>query len=230
MLPLALLVGHALNKALAEGKTRMLRANALLNLAMAIIGLAAVAWLQMKKPVYVDEPQHVALAVLALASVALANLLTLARPLRFWAAPAVGMGLLVALLPTALPNTIVNNKTPDGFISDHADQLRQVNTLLSNDLGAASALAWHVARPTVYLYNTVGETKYGQSYADASDRQVELDQVQAWLAAARRKGSVGVVMRVKSSDETHEVDLLPKDGQQYEQGNIKIFIFDQTPP
>ncbi|EIK95859.1 4-amino-4-deoxy-L-arabinose transferase [Pseudomonas sp. M47T1] len=230
MLPLALLVGHALNKAMADGKTRMLRANALLNLAIALIGLSAIAWLQMKKPVFVDEPQHLALALVALASVAVVNLLAWARPLRFWAAPAVGMGLLVAMLPSALPDTIVNNKTPDAFIARHTDELRQVQTLLSNDLGAASALAWHVARPTVYLYNTVGETKYGQSYPDASGRQVELDQVQAWMTEARRKGSVGVVMRVKSDDEVHEVELLPKDGKRFEQGNLKIFIFDQAAP
>ncbi len=230
MLPLALLIGHVLNRALDEGKTLMLRSNAALNLAIAVIGLAAVAWLQVKKPVYIDEPQHLALAILALASVAVANVLALVRPLRFWVAPAIGMGFLVALLPTALPNSIVNNKTPDAFIAEHTDELRGVHTLLSNDLGAASALAWHVARPEVYLYNTVGETKYGQGYADAQYRQVELDHVQAWMTEQRRQGTVGVVMRVKSDDEVHEVDLLPKDGKHYEQGNLNIYIFDQTPP
>ncbi|MGY4495973.1 lipid IV(A) 4-amino-4-deoxy-L-arabinosyltransferase [Pseudomonas sp. TE3610] len=230
MLPLALLAGHLLSHSLAQGKTLMLRCNAALNLAMGLLGLAVIAWLQHKKPVYIDEPQHLTLITVALAGVAVANLLALTQPLRLWAAPAVGMGLLVALLPAALPNKVVFNKTPDAFIADHAQELGGTHTLLSNDLGAASALAWHVARPTVYLYNTVGETKYGQSYADASDRGVDLDQVQAWMTQARRQGSVGVVMRVKSSDESHEVDLLPKDGKQYEQGNIKIFIFDQTAP
>ena len=230
MLPLALLLGHLLNQALAQGKTLMLRSNAVLNLAMGVIGLAAIAWLQHKKPVYVDEPQHLALIVVALGGVVLANVLALLKPLRCWAAPAVGMGVLIALLPAALPDSIVNNKTPDAFIAEHSDELRQTHTLLANDLGAASALAWHTAQPTVFLYNTVGETKYGLSYADSSAREVQLEQVQAWMTDARRQGSVGVVMRVKSDDELHEVDLLPKDGKRFVQGSLMIFIFDQTPP
>ncbi|WP_455925994.1 lipid IV(A) 4-amino-4-deoxy-L-arabinosyltransferase [Pseudomonas putida] len=230
MLPLALLLGHQLSQALAQGKTLMLRSNAVLNLIIGAVGLAAIAWLQHKKPVYVDEPQHLALIVLALASVVLANALALFKPLRFWAAPAVGMGMLIALLPAALPDSIVNNKTPDAFIAAHSDELRQVHTLLANDLGAASALAWHTAQPAVYLYNTVGETKYGLGYADSSAREVQLEQVQAWMAEARRQGSVGVVMRVKSDDELHEVDLLPKDGKRVVQGSLMIFIFEQTPP
>ena len=230
MLPLALLVGHVLNQAMAQRKTLLLRSNAGLNLALGLLGLVAIAWLQLKKPIYDNEPLHLLLVVSALLGMAATNLLALLKPLRFWAAPAIGMGLLVGFLPSALPDRIVNNKTPDAFITEHADELRHTHTLLANDLGAASALAWHAARPTVYLYNTIGETKYGLSYADSKARAVQLDQVQAWMADARRQGSVGVVMRVKGDDEVHEVELLPKDGKRYDQGSLVIFIFDQTPP
>lgn len=37
-------------------------------------------------------------------------------------------------------------------------------------------------------------------------------------------------MRVKGDDERQEVDLLPKDGKRYEQGNIVILIFPQSAP
>jgi 4-amino-4-deoxy-L-arabinose transferase len=33
---------------------------------------------------------------------------------------------------------------------------------------------------------------------------------------------------VKSDDELHEIDLLPKDGKRYEQGNIVILIFPKA--
>jgi 4-amino-4-deoxy-L-arabinose transferase len=101
--------------------------------------------------------------------------------------------------------------------------------LLSNDLGAASALAWRLKRPDVALYNTIGELKYGLDYPDGVQQQIDLDKVQAWMHEARRKGSVGVVMRVKGDDELHEVELLPKDGKRYERGNIVILIFPQEP-
>ena len=51
----------------------------------------------------------------------------------------------------------------------------------------------------------------------------------AALSPARRTGSVGVVMRVKGEQELSELELLPKDGKRYEQGNLVILIFPQVP-
>ncbi|MGC5698773.1 lipid IV(A) 4-amino-4-deoxy-L-arabinosyltransferase [Pseudomonas sp. NFXW11] len=230
LLPLALLMGNTLMDRLAAGKTRLLAANGLLNLLAGLLGLLALVYFQMKKPVYVDEPQHLVLVYVLLLGWILSNLLQAMRPLTLWAAPALGSFLLVALAPAALPNKVVYNKIPDQFIIDHLAELGQAKALLSNDLGAASALAWRLRRPDVTLYNTEGEVKYGLAFADAAQRKVDLDQVQPWLAEARKQGSVGVVMRVKSSDEVHEVELLPKDAKHYEQGNIQIFIIPQSQP
>lgn len=230
MLPLALLIGHTLTSRLEQAKTGIIRANGLLNLALGLVALLAVAYLQFSNPIYDHEPLNLAVMLIALGGWGIANALQVARPSALSLAPAVGMLALVALLPAALPNSIVYNKTPDRFISEHAQELRQARSLLSNELGAASALAWHTARPDITLYNTVGETKYGFSYPDSQGRAVTLNDVQQWMVQARRKGSVGVVMRVKEDSELHEVDLLPKDGKRYEQGNIVIFIFAQTTP
>ena len=85
-------------------------------------------------------------------------------------------------------------------------------------------------RPDVALYNTVGELKYGLAYPDSPQQRVDPDQVQQWMSEARQQGSVGVVMRVKGDDELHEIELLPKDGKRYEQGNLVILIFPQVAP
>jgi len=156
------------------------------------------------------------------------NLFQAARPLKLWAAPVIGSWLLVALVPAALPHSVVYNKTPDQFIIDHLDELQPTASLLSNDLGAASALSWRMGRPDVSLYNTVGEVKYGIAYPDTAHRRIDTHEVQQWMSEARKKGSVGVVMRVKGDDEVAEVNLLPKDGKRYEQGNIVILIFPQA--
>jgi len=58
-------------------------------------------------------------------------------------------------------------------------------------------------------------------------QRVDTDSVQEWMREARRNGSVGVVMRVKGDDELQEIELLPKDGKRYEQGNLVILIFPQ---
>jgi len=230
LLPLALLMGNTLMDRLATGKTRLLACNGVLNLVAGLLGLLALVYFQLKKPVYVDEPQHLALVYVVLLGWILSNLLQAMRPLSLWAAPALGSFLLVALAPAALPNKVVYNKIPDQFIIDHVAELGQAKALLSNDLGAASALAWRLGRPDVTLYNTEGEVKYGLGYADSAARKVDLNQVQPWIAQARQQGTVGVVMRVKSSDEAHEVELLPKDAKRYEQGNIVIFIIPQSLP
>ena len=230
LLPVALLMGHTLMDRLATGTTRILSLNGVLNLLAGLLALLALVYFQLKKPVYVDEPQHLVLVYILLLGWIISNLLQAMRPLSLWAAPALGSFLLVALAPAALPNKVVYNKIPDQFIIDHVAELGQAKALLSNDLGAAAALAWRLRRPDVTLYNTQGEVKYGLGYEDTAARKVDLNQVQPWIEQARKQGSIGVVMRVKSSDEEHEVELLPKDAKRYEQGNIVIFIIPQSQP
>ena len=232
LLPLALLMGHTLTDKLAQARGRVLQVNGWLNLIIGVLGLLAIVYFQLKKPIY--APQQELLSLVLVFSVLLgwiiANLLQAVRPLRLWAAPALGSWLLVALVPAALPHSVVNNKTPDQFIIDHAVELAATQRLLSNDLGAASALAWRLKRPDVALYNTIGEVKYGLAYADSTARRVDLASVQQWLGDARKQGSVGVVMRVKGASEQRELALLPADGKRYEQGNMVILLFPQVAP
>lgn len=232
LLPLALLMGNTLADKLAAARGRTLQVNGWLNLILGVLGLLALAYFQIKKPLYdlQEEPLSLVLVVIVLVGWILSNLLQATRPLRLWAAPAIGSWLLVALAPAALPHSVVYNKTPDQLIIDHVPELQQASALLSNDLGAASALSWRLGRPEITLYNTVGEVKYGIAFADTAYRRVDIPQVLKWLAKARQKGSVGVVMRVKGDYARMELNLLPKDAKRYEQGNMVILIFPQAVP
>jgi 4-amino-4-deoxy-L-arabinose transferase len=230
MLPLALLMGPALVDRLKRAKLNDVRLNGVLNLTLGVILLMTLGFMQFKRPIYIDEPLNLALVIIAVSGWIVTNACSALKPLNAWAAPAIGALLVVALLPAGLPNRMVANKTPDQFIALHTQELAQSQTLMSNDLGTAAALAWRTRRTDVALYNTVGEVKYGLSYPDATARKVDLDFVQQWMAQARRKGSVGVVMRTNSSDESREVDLLPKDGVRYQEGNIVILLFPQYAP
>ena len=153
MLPLALLMGSALSDKLAQGRGRVLRINGWLNLAIGVLVLLALSWFQLKKPVYEpgEETLSLVLVFIFLFGWIVANLLQAARPLKLWAAPLIGSGLLVLLVPAALPHSVVYNKTPDQFIIDHIDELQPSVALLSNDLGAASALSWRLKRPDITL-------------------------------------------------------------------------------
>lgn len=227
LLPLALLLGHTLADRLKLEQGRVLGLNGLLNLLLGLTALLALVYLQLKKPLYNHELHNLVLVFIGLIGWIMANLLQAFRPLQCWAAPAFGSLLLIGLLPAGLPDSVVANKMPDQFIRHHADQLAQTGKLLSNDLGAAAALAWRLKRPDVALYNTIGELKYGFAYPDSVQQRVDPDQVQQWMRNARQSGSVGVVMRVKGEDELQEIERLPKDGKRYEQGNLVILIFPQ---
>ena len=231
LLPLALLMGHALATWIVRARSRTIRINGVLNTLLAMAGLVGLLYVQLTRPVYDNtEVFSLSLGYIVLLGWLLSNALQALRPLQLWAAPALGMGLLVALLPAAMPGEIVNSKMPDQFIAEHVQELGQTSTLLSNDLGAASALSWRLGRPDVSLYNTVGELKYGLSYADSAARQVDMDNIGRWMKEARLRGSVGVVMRGHSALETQEVELLPLGGKRYERGNLAIFIFPKVQP
>ncbi|WP_085603474.1 MULTISPECIES: lipid IV(A) 4-amino-4-deoxy-L-arabinosyltransferase [unclassified Pseudomonas] len=227
LLPLALLLGHALADRLRLEQGRALGLNGLLNLLLGLVTLIALVYVQLKRPLYDHELHSLVLVFIALTGWIISNLLQAFRPLQCWAAPAVGSLLLIALLPAALPKSVVANKMPDQFVLAHQAELAATTHLLSNDLGAASALSWRVKRPQVAMYNTIGELKYGLAYPDGIHQRVDPDQVQQWMREARKTGSVGVVMRVKGQDELDELDRLPKDGVRYEQGNLVIMILPQ---
>lgn len=231
LFPLALLMGHTVVKWLEQRHTRALRLNGVINTVLASVALIALIYLQATKEVYENtEMFSLSLVFIVLIGWIIANALQIMRPLTMWAMPALGIGLLVALLPAAMPAQIVDSKMPDQFIAQHQQALSETSSLLSNDLGAASALAWRLKRPQVDLFNTVGELKYGLEDPAMAARKVGMDDVAQWMTEARKKGSVGVVMRVNSTQEAQEIELLPADGTHYQRGNLQIYIFAKRQP
>ena len=231
LLPLALLMGHALMSWIDQGRSTVIRLNGLLNALLAVAGLTGLIYLQVTRPVYANtEMFSLSLGLIVLMGWLLANALQAMRPLQLWAAPALGMGLLVALLPAAMPASVVNNKMPDQFIAEHVQELSQTRTLLSNELGSAAALSWRLKRPDVTLYDTEGELKYGLDYADSATRKVDMANIGEWMKEAQARGPVGVVMRARSAHEVQEVEMLPLGGKRYERGDLAIFIFPQANP
>lgn len=231
LLPLALLMGYTVMNWIADQNGRVLRINGVVNVVLAIAALIALIYLQATREIYEHtEMFSLSLGYIVLLGWLIAGALQTVRPLTLWAMPALGIGLLVALLPAAMPATIVNSKMPDQFIAEHQQELSQTRSLLSNDLGAASALSWRLRRPQVDLFNTVGELKYGLDDPAMASRKVSLDGVGEWMTEARKKGSVGVVMRVNSTSDEQQLELLPIDGQHFRRGNLEIFIFAQSKP
>ncbi|MCQ9392977.1 lipid IV(A) 4-amino-4-deoxy-L-arabinosyltransferase [Pseudomonas viridiflava] len=228
LLPLALLMANALVERLRNGQVTALRLNGGFNAVASLVGLLVLLYLQWKNPVYDHEPIHLLLAIGVQTVWMLTNVLQALRPLSAWAMPAAGSLLLVALLPAALPYTLVYDKTPDQFVARHFSELAASRSLLSNDLGAASALAWRLKRSDIAFFNTVGELKYGLDYPDVRQRKVGLKDIDAWMTEARHKGQVAVIMRGDGKEELRELGALPKGGKRYEEGDLVIVIYGQS--
>ena len=232
LLPLALLMGHALIDVMQQGKTRAICINGLLNFVLGMAAMVTLIYLQIGDPLYGNshaEMFSLSLTFIVLLGWVLTNLLQAFRPLTLWATPALGIGLLVLLLPAGMPARISNNEMPDQFVLEHLDELQQTQALLSNELGSASALAWRLNRSDVAFYDTEGELQYGLQYPDTVQRKVGLDDVQSWLAEARRQGAVGVLMRVRSTSEHLEEGQLPPGGKRYRKGDLVLTIYPKLP-
>ena len=232
LLPLALLMGHALTELLQQGKARAICINGLLNFAIGMAAMVALIYLQISRPPYGNshaEMFSLSLIFIVLLGWILANLLQAFRPQTLWAMPVLGIGLLVILLPASMPAQVTDNEMPDQFVLEHLDELKQTSALLSNELESASALAWRLQRPEVGLYETEGELRYGLQYPDTVQRKISLDQVQDWLKDARQKGSVGVLVRAGSSSEMRQVGQLPPGGTRYDKGYLQLIIYPKLP-
>ncbi|WLH28137.1 lipid IV(A) 4-amino-4-deoxy-L-arabinosyltransferase [Pseudomonas canadensis] len=232
LLPLALLMGHTLVGLINQHKARTICLNGLLNFVIGMAAMIVLIYLQIARPLYSNshaEMFSLSLAFIVLLGWILTNLLQAFRPLTLWAMPALGIGLLVILLPASMPEWIADNEMPDQFVLEHLEELQQTQALLSNELGNASALAWRLKRPEVALYDTEGELRYGLQYAGSVQRKVGLDDVQTWLKEKRQHGSVGVLMRVNSTSEMREAGQLPPGGKRYYKGSLELIIYPQSP-
>lgn len=115
LLPLSLLMGHAVIDLLNQHKTRAIFINGALNFILGMAAMVTLIYLQIADPIYSNshaEMFSLSLAFIVLLGWILANLLQAMRPLTLWAMPALGIGLLVALLPASMPQIIADNEMP----------------------------------------------------------------------------------------------------------------------
>ncbi len=232
LLPLALLMGHSLTELLKQGRTRTIGLNGLLNFTLGMAALIGLIYMQIARPLYGNshaEMFSLSLAFIVLLGWVLANVLQAVRPLTLWAMPTLGIGLLVILLPTSMPARITDNEMPDQFVLEHLQELQHTHALLSNRLENASALAWRLQRTDIALYATEGELRYGLQFPGSVQRKVALEQVEGWLEQARRHGSVGVLLRVRSTSEMREAGQLPPGGKRYQKGHLALIVYPPLP-
>ena len=75
-------------------------------------------------------------------------------------------------------------------------RLGQAEILLGNDAGLAANLAWDLKRTDITVYASRANWQYGLSTPAGAGRFVSRSEVAAWIASARRRGNVALVLRV----------------------------------
>ncbi len=215
--PLAILLG----KALLNASRRTINANGWINLIFGATGilLLVVSWHMPSHPFY--RPQEGTRFLLALAiflSWALFGGLSLLRHGKLRLAAALcplGLALLVGYV---IPTSIRDSKQPQHFLDQMTPHLTTSRYILSNRVGIASGIAWHLKRSDIDLYDEKGELTYGLSYADAKGRFITREAFPAWLADHRNQG-VSMVLQTNKGESLSGMQL-PVPDFSYQQGRL----------
>lgn len=222
--PLALLLAHALAEQLEQRRGGWLRTSAQINALIGVIGLIGL-FIARQRGIYTAGDRTAWLAGMA---IALGWLLTAVvqwwRPLRYWELSALPLWLLWASLPALLTQGRIDSKEPSVFIRAHLDTLRRADTLLGNDVGLSANLAWDLKRADVAIYANEGELQYGLATPAGAGRFVPRAGIAAWIASARQRGSVALVLRVTGPDDP-DLAALPQGATEREQRNRLALVF-----
>ncbi|MFE8070251.1 lipid IV(A) 4-amino-4-deoxy-L-arabinosyltransferase [Marinobacteraceae bacterium S3BR75-40.1] len=228
--PLAVLIGSGLVELRRAGSRAPFTLNAWANLVFGllfVIALVVIGFRQGAKAVYApQESLEYAAAIAIFAGWAFFGLLQLTNPRLRWYLSALCPLPLGLLFWTALPGSLVDSKLPQAFIEAHRTQLAEADTLLSNNVGIAAALAWELKQPNIVLFDNEGEVDYGLAYPEGAGRYVDRESFDGWLARARRTGSVALMLRDEDAD---YIDALPKPDQRQSRGKFDLLLYHRAP-
>ncbi len=224
--PLAMLAATGLIEYLEAGRTRAIRINAWVNTAFGIGAAATLAWMYFGKSDRLSygagDTSALVVGILLFLGWGLFGLLQVAKPGRRWFLTALCPLPLALFFTYALPSSVVYSKLPEAFINQNRQVLTDAGRILSDNVGLAAALAWELKRTEIDMFNNKGELEYGLGYPDVRHRYVDKAGFDGWLATARQKGSVVLMLRSKSQA---FVDSLPPADRTVKRGQFTLLVY-----
>lgn len=228
--PLAILVAVGLIQQLSHGGRKGLKANAIINLVLAILGILAVLamkWYSHHGQTYYGGQTASWIALLSVFGIwAVAAVWSLRRPSTGLAALVLALVGMSVLLPLSLPQRVIDAKFPDPILSRYSDVLTDASVIGVNDVGLAASTAWVAKRSDLTMLAGHGELRYGLEYPDALNRWIAGDQIAAWTRDKRRNGTVVIIWREGSYGSDLE---LPAADRVLRNGRLQIRIYNRTP-
>ncbi|GLS82308.1 lipid IV(A) 4-amino-4-deoxy-L-arabinosyltransferase [Paraferrimonas haliotis] len=190
----------------------------LLALLLAMVGLLG------KEPLYgLSEIPKMVLGVLVFGSWAVLGFSLARQP---ESKPLTKLGLMpvmfMLLVPFLGPQSVFDRKAPGHFIEAVKPYLNDDTSIISQEVGLAGSLAWHLNKGDITLWGKTGEVKYGLKQLDSQHRLIGHDDIAATIAERRQSADVAVFMRRKQMP---ELDELPAPDEMRVQGRYIFYLY-----
>ncbi|MFC0227105.1 lipid IV(A) 4-amino-4-deoxy-L-arabinosyltransferase [Serratia aquatilis] len=232
MAPLALLMAAYAEDCVAQLRTRVFKANALLNglfgligiIALVLIGTGALPNVQLFSA---DEWPKIILGIIAFAGWLLFAIVSVRNNARRWTWAAACPLLLCLLIGYAIPQQVIDSKMPQNFIQTNMPVLSQSHYVLTDSVGIAAGLAWELKRSDILMFSEKGEIAYGLSYPDSRSHYISDEDFPQWLERARKQGDVSLVLQLSRGELVPQ--SLPKPDSIYKMNRLVLLLYKQQP-
>jgi 4-amino-4-deoxy-L-arabinose transferase len=228
--PLAIFLGYGLQELIEKQQWRLIRVNAGINIifggfvTLAVL-LIAGGFVGHKSYYDASENINVVVAVGIFIFWSLMGLVSFFRPKNSVLLTMLCPLAFALLLTFAMPRAAIYSKQPEAFVNEYKQLLMNAPTILCDDPGLAVSLGWELKRTDIGLYNTPGELRYGLSKDGLMNRFVSADGFQSWLAAARLKGDVIVVVH---DNEIKMPDIFRGADETFKRYYLTLFYFKSS--
>lgn len=141
-----------------------------------------------------------------------------ALPMQRLSATTVAGVVLFLPLQLGVPQSVLDNVAPQGFLDD--DVLAGSDVVLVADSATFGSVAWYSKRDDIYVLSP-GETAYGMAYPESRDRNLE-DRGLADLIEANR-GRREILIICRDRNEAQVLDTLPERAEREERGRVVLW-------
>ncbi|GLP97417.1 lipid IV(A) 4-amino-4-deoxy-L-arabinosyltransferase [Paraferrimonas sedimenticola] len=140
--------------------------------------------------------------------------------------PLLKLGLMpvmfMLLVPFLAPQSVVDTKAPGDFINNMKPYLNDDTRVISQEVGLAGSLAWHLSRSDIDLWGKTGELSYGVGQDDSQHRLIANEAIALEIAESLKDGDVAVFMRRRERPTLEEI---PAPDQEFRQGRYWLFLY-----
>ncbi|OMQ27153.1 lipid IV(A) 4-amino-4-deoxy-L-arabinosyltransferase [Serratia oryzae] len=232
MAPLALLMAAYAEDCVAQLRTRVFKANAVLNGLFGLVGIAALLLMVLgllpnAKLFTPDEWPKIVFGFVAFAGWLMFAVISARKNAQRWAWAAACPLLLCLLIGYAIPQQVIDSKQPQNFIRANLPVLSQSHYVLTDSVGVAAGLAWELKRSNILMFSQKGEVSYGLSYEDSRSHYIRDEDFPQWLEQARKQGDVSLVLQLSRGEEVSQ--NLPVPDSMTKMHRLALLWYKQLP-